>query len=117
MGSTILAVVSDLLIESRVEAAARLQGASVQTFAPEEAAAAVRNRDEYALLIADLAVVPDIGTLARAARESGIPFVAYYPHVDTKLRKGAERAGVEFLYPRSRFLRELPRILATRLEI
>jgi len=113
-GRTVLAIVSDLLIEVRIEAAARLQGVVLQTVSAEEAATHIGD-SQHGLVIADLAVVSDLDALAAAARGAGVEIVAFYPHVDTELRKAATDAGIDYVYPRSRFLRELPKILAARL--
>lgn len=114
-GRTILAVVSDLLIEVRIEAAAQLYGVALQTVSAENAATLIRD-SRHGLVIADLAVVPDIDALAVAARGAGVEVVAFYPHVNTELREAAKGAGIDYVYPRSRFLRELPKILAERLQ-
>jgi len=113
-GRTVLAVVSDLLIEIRIEAAAQFQGVALETVSAEEAVAHIRE-SKHDLVIADLAVVPDIDALAVAARVGGVEVVAFYPHVNTQLRDAAKGAGIEYLYPRSRFLRDIPKILAERL--
>ena len=114
--NTILAVVSDLLIEVRIEAAAQLQGAGVQTASPRDADAMIRTV-QPALVVADLAVAGlDLTALAAAARETGATVVGFYPHVDVNLRRAAQSAGIAHVYARSRFLRELPKILAERLQ-
>ena len=101
-------------MEVRIEATAQLQGVTVKTVSAEDAAAHV-GESSHRLVIADLAVVTDLDALAAAARGAGVTMVAYYPHVDADLRKAAKRAGIEHVYPRSRFLRDLPKILAERL--
>jgi hypothetical protein len=101
-------------MEVRIEATAQLQGVTVQTVSAEDAATHVGG-SRYGLVIADLAVVHDLVALTAAARGAGVTVVAYYPHVDAELRKAAKRAGIEHVYPRSRFLRDLPKILAERL--
>ena len=113
-GRTVLAVVSDLLMEVRIEATAQLQGVTVKTVSAEDADTHVGDA-RYGLVIADLAVVRDLDALMAAARGTGATVVAYYPHVDAELRKAAKRAGLEHVYPRSRFLRDLPKILAERI--
>jgi 3-keto-L-gulonate-6-phosphate decarboxylase len=113
-GRTVLAVVSDLLMEVRIEATAQLQGVTVKTVSADEAATHAGD-SRHRLVIADLAAVRDLDALAAAARGAGVTVVAYYPHVDAELKKAAKRAGIEHVYPRSRFLRDLPQILAGRL--
>ena len=112
---TLLAVVSDLLIEVRIQAAAQQQRLTVTTASAEEAAALIAAAGPV-LVVTDLAVTRDrIGELQAAARKEDVEIVAYYPHVDSALRTAALAAGVEHIYPRSRFLRDLPKILAARL--
>jgi len=101
-------------MEVRIEATAQLQGVTVKTVSAEDAATQVGDA-KNGLVIADLAVVHDLDALAVAARRAGVTIVAFYPHVDSELRKAAKRAGIERIYPRSRFLRDLPKILAERL--
>ena len=101
-------------MEVRIEATAQLQGVTVKTVSAEDAATHVGD-STHGLVIADLAVVRDLDALAAAARGAGVTVVAYYPHVDAELRKAAKRAGIEHVYPRSRFLRDLPKILAEQI--
>ena len=101
-------------MEVRIEATAQLQGVTVKTVSAEDAATHAGD-SSHRLVIADLAVVRDLDALAAAARGAGVEVVVYYPHVDAALRKAAKRAGIERVYPRSRFLRDLPKILAGRL--
>jgi len=101
-------------MEVRIEATAQLQGVTVKTVSAEDAATDIGD-SKYGLVIADLAVVPDVDALTAAARGAGVTVVAYYPHVEAELWKAAKRAGIEHVYPRSRFLRDLPKILAERL--
>jgi DNA-binding NarL/FixJ family response regulator len=108
-------VVADLLIEVRIQAAAQLQGASVATASSAEAPALIRE-SRPALIIADLAVTDDLDALVAASREASATLIAYYPHVDSELRRAAQNAGIEYVYPRSRFLRDLPKVLGARLQ-
>jgi hypothetical protein len=114
-GRTILAIVSDLLIEVRIEAAAQRQGIAIKTAMAQDAVALITD-SKFALVMADLAVVSNLESLAAAAQAANVEVVAFYPHVDTDLRKAARDAGIDYVYPRSRFLRELPKILAARLQ-
>jgi hypothetical protein len=111
---TVVAIVSDLLIEVRIQAAAQRHGLTVKT-SPAEEAATLISTGTAALILADLAVAGDnIVEIREAARKTGARVVAYYPHVEAQLRKAAKEAGIEEILPRSRFLRELPAILAAR---
>jgi hypothetical protein len=101
-------------MEVRIEATAQLQGVTVKTVSAEEAATHAGD-SRHRLVIADLAAVRDLDALAVASRGAGLTLVAFYPHVDAELRTAAKRAGIEHVYARSRFLRDLPKILAERL--
>ena len=67
-------------------------------------------------MIADLAATDDLDALMAASSEVSATLIAYYPHINSELRKAAQKIGVEYVYPRSRFLRDLPKILGARLQ-
>jgi hypothetical protein len=112
----ILAIVADLLIEVRIEGAAKRLNASVETVSAQEAPDLIPStRPE--LVIVDLATSEvEIEAIASAAREAQVPVAGFYPHVEVRLRQAAKGAGMEHVYARSRFLRELPAILRERLK-
>jgi hypothetical protein len=101
----VLAISSDLLLGSKVEAMLRAAGHEV-TMAPGLEGAQL---DETDLIVADLDAEE-----AAALVGHGIPVLGYYSHVDVETRKTAETAGVDLVIPRSRMARELPE-LATKL--
>jgi hypothetical protein len=112
----ILAVVPDLLIEIRIEAAARALDATVEPISAPDAAERIASSSP-ALVIVDLAAPGlDLAPIASAARRGRVGLAGFYPHVDVALRRAAKDAGVEHVYARSRFLRDLPTILRERLE-
>ena len=99
----VLAISSDLLLGSKVEAMLRAAGHEV-TMAPGLTAAQLDGTD---LIVADLdAVSPE----ALAATE--IPVLGYYSHVDIETKQRAEAAGIDLAIPRSRMARELPELAA-----
>jgi hypothetical protein len=95
----IVAVASDLLLGSKVEATLRAAGHEV-TLAPGLAEARV---EEAELIVADL----DLGDPESLAG-AGVPVVGYYSHVDAETRRAGEAAGIDLVVPRSRLARELP---------
>jgi DNA-binding response OmpR family regulator len=112
---TIIALVSDLLIESRIEAAAQLQGLTVKAATPADAGEMIRSV-KPSLVIADLALPAlDLDALTSVADEEKVPVIGFHPHVDVELRRAAQRAGLEHVYPRSRFLRDIRKLIAERL--
>jgi hypothetical protein len=96
----ILAVVSDLMLASRVKEG--LLGAghavSVQASLPESF--------EADAIVCDLDAV-DAGAVAAAE----VPSLGFYSHLDTATRARAEEAGLDLIVPRSRMARELPQLL------
>jgi hypothetical protein len=101
----VVAISSDLLLGSKVEAMLRAAGHEV-TMAPGLAGAALGGAD---LIVADLdAESPE------ALTATGIPVLGYYSHVNAETKQAAEAAGVDLAVPRSRMARELPE-LATKL--
>ena len=113
----ILAVVDDLMVGVRIEEAAKAIGRNVETVAScEEAGRGLRSGVVEGLVV-DLAISGlDIDELVRGAREAPAWLIAFHPHVNVELRSAAQRAGIERVYPRSRFLRDLPEILLERLD-
>lgn len=101
----VLAISSDLLLGSKVEAMLRAAGHEV-TLAAAIAEASI---DDVELIVADL----DIAN-PEALVGLGIAVLGYYSHVDVETKQAAEAAGIDLVVPRSRMARELPE-LATKL--
>jgi len=113
----ILAVVDDLMVGVRIEEAAKAIGRNVETVASCEEAGRRLRSGVVGGLVVDLAISGlDIDELVRGAREAPAWLIAFHPHVNVELRSAAQRAGIERVYPRSRFLRDLPEILLERLD-
>jgi hypothetical protein len=101
----VLAISTDLLLGSKVEAMLRAAGHEV-TLSPSLAQASL---DEVDLIVADL----DAENPAALA-DLAVPVLGYYSHVDVETKKASETAGIALAVPRSRMARELPE-LATKL--
>jgi len=112
-----MTIVTDLMVGVRIEEAAKTAGAEVETVGSlEEGAERVRSR-AVEVVVVDLAIAGlDLEAIVSLGRGAGARVIGFYPHVDAALRQAAKRAGIERAYPRSRFLRELPRILRESLE-
>jgi hypothetical protein len=95
----VVAIVTDLLLGSRVDAMLSAAGHDV-VLAPSLAEAPLEGME---LLVADLDVENP-----EALVGLGVPVLAYYSHVDVGTREAAEAAGVDLAVPRSRMARELP---------
>ncbi|HVP01860.1 MAG TPA: hypothetical protein VMT10_04760 [Solirubrobacteraceae bacterium] len=111
----VVAVASDLLFGSRIQAALAGAGHEVRLVPGEaQARAALPGTD---VLVVDLAGDPQAGTaLVAALRAEGAlgttRTLGCYSHVDTATRERAERAGFDLVVPRSRMNREGPELVA-----
>jgi len=99
----IVAVTTDLLLGSKVEATLSAAGHEV-TLSPALTEAPV---DEPDLLVVDLDTQNP-----EAFVGLGIPVLGYYSHVNAETKEAAEAAGVDLAVPRSRMARELPQLAA-----
>jgi hypothetical protein len=98
----VVAVASDLLLGSKVEAMLSAAGhevtlSSTLTEAP---------LDDAELIVADLDTENP-----EALVGPGIPVLGYYSHVNVETKKAADAAGIDLAVPRSRMARELPRLV------
>ena len=102
----VLAISTDLLLGSKVEAMLKATGHEV-TLAPS----LPEQLEDVDLLVADLDA-EDPTALANLS----IPVLGYYSHVNVETREAAEAAGVDAVVPRSRMARELPELAAGLLD-
>lgn len=106
----VVAVVPDLYFQSRISAAARHQGRVVRFVGPAQLTGEV---NAFRLALIDLDAAPDIAPVIRALRASASgPIIVFGPHVDTEKRKTARSAGADRVLARSKFVSDLPQILA-----
>lgn len=110
----IIALVADLIFDSKLETAAAQVGATLKTV---RTAAAVRASAAHATaLIIDLvaadADAADIIRDAKAQRPT-LPVVAFGSHVDVAAAEAARAAGADYVLARSEFTTRLNDILAS----
>lgn len=98
----VLAISTDLLLASKVEAMLSAAGHQV-TLAPS----VPEQLKDVDLLVADLDT-EDPQALAKLP----IPVLGYYSHVNAETKKASEAAGIALAIPRSRMARELPDLAA-----
>lgn len=110
----ILAVVSDLMLAVRIDDTARKTGHMVHCVTSQGDLAKELTAEPPTLLIVDLAVPGlDIAALVQAARAASVPsLVAFGAHVNRDALQAAKAAGCTEVLPRSRFLLDLPTVLA-----
>ena len=98
----IVALTSDLLLGSKVEAMLRAASHDV-TLSSSLTEAPL---DGVELLVADLDTEDP-----QALASLDIPILGYYSHVNAETREAAEAAGIDLAVPRSRMARELPQLV------
>ena len=113
----LLAVVDDLFVRSRIDAAAGVAGVDVQYVATaEEARRLVDGRSPRALLVGMAATRQPWADLVRAVKSDpatrSIYVLAFGPHKNLDLRARALDAGVDRVLANSAFVRALPALLA-----
>ena len=114
----LLAVVDDLFVRSRIDAAAGVAGVEVRYVSSlDEARAAVQDRPARALLVGMAATRrrwPDLVRQLRADPATrGLYVLAFGPHKNLDLRAQALEAGADRVVANSAFTRLLPTLLAT----
>jgi hypothetical protein len=98
----IVALSSDLLLGSKVEAMLKAAGHDVSLSSTLAAA----SLDDVKLIVADLDTEDP-----KALAALPIPILGYYSHVNVETKQQAEAAGVDQAVPRSRMARELPNLV------
>lgn len=96
----IVAVVSDLMLASRVKESLAAAGheVSVTPTLPQPVQADA--------IVCDLDAVN-----ADAIASTGIPSLGFYSHVEVETKARAQKAGIDVVVPRSRMSRELPQLV------
>jgi hypothetical protein len=114
-----LALVPDLLFGSRLQGALTAAGHEVELIA-DEGRLAERLADPSApaatvlvvdLTNSDLDGATLLESLSGAGDLAGMRTLAFYSHVDVRVRERAERAGFDLVVPRSRMAREGPQLI------
>jgi CheY-like chemotaxis protein len=106
----VVAVVTDLFFQSRINAAARKAGRTVRFVSSPSALESVSAR----LVLVDLDASGDAMEAIRVLSGGAGRVVAFGPHVDTEGRKAARAAGASRVLAKSKFVTELPRLMAPR---
>ena len=109
---TIVAVVTDLLFQSRLREQAQALDYEVTV---TETLDAIRDAlaGSPALVVLDLHVTGlDWQEAVATAKERGVPVLAFGRHTEAQLLRSAREAGCDRVVPRSTFVEELPRLIA-----
>lgn len=97
----IVAIVSDLMLASRVGESLKAAGHEVSV------APSLPDPLEAEAIVCDLDTA-DIDAVVAA----GVPTLGFYSHVDIATKQQAEAAGINLVVPRSRMSRELPALVS-----
>ena len=113
--NTVLALVPDLLVASRIKETASRAGVTLVVIDSQSELGP--HLPTAALLLADISAAGlDLPALAAAAaQDHAVPIIAFGRHTDTAGIRAAHEAGITRFYPRGRFLEELAGILKTEL--
>jgi hypothetical protein len=114
----LLAIVDDLFVRSRIDAAAEVAGIDVRYVAsPADLQVASDARTPRALLVGMAATRRPWPDLIRAVRSTpelhDLHILAFGPHKNVELRRKALEAGADRVVANSAFVRLLPTLLTT----
>lgn len=111
MSKTIVACVEDLFFRSKIEATARHLNVPV-SFTDLRGLPRVLGEEDVAALLIELSangeVLAAVQSLRKEPRTRDLPIIGFLSHVDQKLARDAESAGVTRVMPRSQFSETLP---------
>lgn len=111
MAGRIVSFVPDILVEMRIDSAARALDADLDSVSAAEYLEAALNKGADVLVV-DLGMDGiDLNWIVSVARGRKVPIVAFGPHVEIELLRAAEDAGMDAVYPRSAFMKEMGKIL------
>ncbi|MFQ5471637.1 MAG: hypothetical protein ACE5FA_01960 [Dehalococcoidia bacterium] len=112
MPGRIVTLVPDLLIEVRIDEAARRIDADVEALSSDVYLETALSKPTDVLIV-DLGVDGlDLDAIAATAKARRVPVVAFGPHVDAERLQAAGDAGMGSVYPRSAFVKGIRRILS-----
>jgi hypothetical protein len=106
----VFAVVTDLFFVSRIQSAAAAAGVPVRFVRPDGLIPEHAPR----LALVDLDASVDVRAAIRQLKAVGTgSIVAFGPHLDTESRKAARAAGAHRVLAKSKFVTDLPTMLAS----
>ena len=111
LATTILAVIPDLMFQSRVREQAQALGFEITIADTMDEAIEALERSP-GLLVLDLhAMGIDTAALAADAKGRAVPVLAFGRHTETGVLRAAREAGCDAVVVRSTFVEELPQLL------
>jgi DNA-binding NarL/FixJ family response regulator len=112
MPARLLYLAPDLMVSVPIQEAARRAGMEAISCAdPGDLIAAV-SAGEARVVIVDMGAAREsLRAIASSSARAGAVVVAFGPHVDVELRRMALEAGIKAVYPRSKFLSDVVKIV------
>lgn len=103
----VLAFVPELLTSVRIESGVQRLGGFLEVVeTPDAFMHGLKTQPVLALFDLTLDWI-DLDELVRVCMSAGVPLLAFGPHVDTGRLRAARQAGVDFVYPRSKFMSDV----------
>ena len=111
---TVVLAINDLIFETKVRATAQAMGVAVRCVRSTTELTMQLEAGAVSLVVIDLNTVSDAIDAVRmaVAHDRSPKVLAFVSHVDLDLAQQARDAGAHDVLPRSRFVVELPAILA-----
>jgi len=110
----IFALIDDIFFQAKMAETARHTGVEMKTFSAGDALLAAMNEGSPSLVIVDLNArqSPTETIASLRSRDSQIPVIAFFSHVQTELALRARQAGCTEVMPRSKFTKDLGAIFS-----
>lgn len=103
----VLAFVPELLTSVRIESGVQRLGGFLEVVeTPDAFVHGLKTQPALALFDLTLDWI-DLDELVRVCMSAGVPLLAFGPHIDTGRLRAARQAGVDFVYPRSKFMTDV----------
>ena len=111
-----IAIVSDLIFATRITGTAKKVGARCKIVSNPSALQEALESDEPSTVLVDMncdGISPEEAIRSVKSQFPNARVVAFFSHVQTKLRDQARAAGADDVWPRSAFVQRLPELLAS----
>src|SRR5213593_1209694 len=96
MARTILALIPDLMVATRVQEAAKRLGLDIELAESQEDLLHRPEPGKPAAIVVDLSAAGlDLAAIVTGAHERGVRVLAYGPHVDAPRLRAAREAGID----------------------
>jgi DNA-binding NarL/FixJ family response regulator len=114
-----LSLIADLIFSVQVEDAAKRLGFRVATVSTPDKAIVALKQGRASFFVLDLTAAGDqVAEVVKAAKAAPYPVavLAFGPHEDCEAQQVAQAAGADLVVPRSRFSREMAKLMIACLD-